>query len=171
LAGPPGTGKSSLILGIASHFGLPIYSVALRGTDMTGERLSQLLASCRKPSLIALEDIDCVEAATSRSSKSNEGLTMADLLNAIDGIGASEDRVLFMTSNHPERLDPALTRAGRVDRKFFIDYARDEELRTFHSRVGQYYAVQPWPEFRNCLPEQATIADAQALALRSRDDE
>jgi chaperone BCS1 len=166
LVGPPGTGKSTLILAIASHFRLPIYSAPLRGTEMTGERLSQLLSNCRKPSLIALEDVDCLKVATSRKSKSTEGLTMADLLNVIDGIGASEERVLFMTANHPEMLDAALARAGRVDRKFYIDYARDEELQSFHSRIAQYYPVQPWPEFRAALPEQATIADAQALAFQ-----
>lgn len=171
LAGPPGTGKSTLILAVASRFKLPIYSVPLRGIEMTGERLSQLLSNCRKPSLIALEDVDCLKVATSRKSKSSEGLTMADLLNVIDGIGASEDRVLFMTSNHQEMLDPALTRAGRVDRNFYIDYAEDAELQKFHSRVAQYYSVQPWPEFRDSLPERATIADAQALAFQKRSEE
>ena len=125
LAGPPGTGKSSLILAVASHFELPIYSVPLRGTEISGERLAALLASCRKPSLIALEDIDCLRVATSRKSNTKDSLTIADLLNAVDGIGASEDRVLFMTANHPEILDFALTRAGRIDRKFYVDYARD----------------------------------------------
>lgn len=166
LAGPPGTGKSSLVLAVASHFGLPIYSVPLRGAEINGERLAMLLANCRRPSLIAVEDIDCLKVATSRESKTDDGLTIADLLNAIDGIGASEDRVLFMTANHPEMLDAALTRAGRVDRKFFIDYARDEELKCFHDRMKQYFPVQPWPEFRAALPLRATIADAQALALR-----
>jgi chaperone BCS1 len=170
LAGPPGTGKSTLVLAIASYFKLPIYSVPLRGTELTGERLSQLLSACRKPSLIAIEDVDCLKVAISRNSKTNDGLTMADLLNAIDGFGASEDRVLFMTSNHPELLDMALTRAGRVDRKLYIDYARDEELQSFHSRIAQYYSVQPWPEFRGSLPERATIADAQALAFQMRND-
>jgi hypothetical protein len=41
-----------VILGLewlpASHFKLPIYSVPLRGTELTGERLSQLLSNCRK---------------------------------------------------------------------------------------------------------------------------
>jgi chaperone BCS1 len=171
LAGPPGTGKSTLILAVASQFKLPIYSVPLRGTELTGERLSELLSNCRKPSLIALEDVDCLKVATSRKSKSSESLTMADLLNVIDGIGASEDRVLFMTSNHPEMLDIALTRAGRVDRKFYVDHARDEELQSFHSRIAQYYSVQPWPEFRDSLPERATIADAQALAFQRRNDD
>lgn len=170
LAGPPGTGKSTLILAVASRFKLPIYAVPLRGTELTGERLTQLLSNCRRPSLIAFEDIDCLEAATSRKSKSGEGLTMADLLNVIDGIGASEDRVLFMTTNHPEALDAALVRAGRVDRKFYIDFARDNELQNFHSRLARYYPVQPWPEFRAALPEHATIADAQALAFRRRNN-
>ena len=168
LAGPPGTGKSSLILAVASHFELPIYSVPLHGTDVTGDRLAALMASCRKPSLIALEDIDCLKVATSRKPSTNDGLTIADLLNLVDGIGAIEDRLLFVTANHPETLDFALTRAGRIDRKFHIDYARDEELRCFHNRIGEYHPVEPWHEFRAALPERATIADAQALAMQGK---
>src|SRR5581483_10396533 len=166
LAGPPGTGKSSLIVAVASRFDLPIYSVPLRGTDMTGQRLATLLANCRKPSLIALEDLDCLKIATSRKSETNDGLTTADLLNVIDGIGANEDRLLFMTANHPETLDAALTRAGRVDRKFYLDYASDDELRSLYDRIAQYHPMRPWPEFRSALPQHATIADAQALALQ-----
>jgi chaperone BCS1 len=166
LSGPPGTGKSSLILALASHFELPIYAVPLRGSDTTAERLSALLANCRKPAAILLEDIDCLKVATSRKSNANDSLSMADVLNLIDGIGASEDRILFMTANNPEALDFALTRAGRVDRKFFIDYARDEELQLFHHRIAQYHPVPPWPEFRAALPPQTTIADAQALFLQ-----
>ena len=39
----------------------------------------------------------------------------AGFLNAIDGLGAPDDVVLFMTTNHVERLDPAVLRPGRVD--------------------------------------------------------
>jgi chaperone BCS1 len=168
LAGPPGTGKSSLILALASHFELPIYTMPLRGVEVSGERLANMLANCRKPSMVALEDVDCMKVATSRKSEANDRMTIGDLLNVVDGIGASEDRLLFLTANQPETLDYALTRAGRVDRKFYIDYARDEELRSFHTRISGYMPVESWPEFRASLPERTTIADAQAVALQGK---
>lgn len=169
LAGPPGTGKSTLILALASKFRLPVYSVALPGAEITGIQLADLLANCRKPAILAFEDIDSIKLSTHQSSKANGGITMADLLNAIDGIGASEDRLLFITANRPEILDTALVRAGRVDRKFYVDYARDEELNRFHERVSMHFPVEPWLEFRAALPMKATIADAQALAFRRSD--
>lgn len=43
------------------------------------------------------------------------GISLSGLLNAIDGVASHEGRILIMTSNHPETLDAALTRAGRVD--------------------------------------------------------
>ena len=43
-------------------------------------------------------------------------VTLSGLLNALDGVSSREGRVLFLTTNHPERLDPALVRPGRVDR-------------------------------------------------------
>lgn len=42
-------------------------------------------------------------------------LTLSGLLNALDGVAASEGRLLFATTNHLERLDPALCRPGRMD--------------------------------------------------------
>ncbi|AGE48326.1 AAA ATPase [Paramecium bursaria Chlorella virus AN69C] len=44
-----------------------------------------------------------------------EKLTLATLLNIIDGVLECPGRILIMTSNHPEMLDPALIRPGRVD--------------------------------------------------------
>ncbi|KAL4260988.1 AAA ATPase family protein [Pleurotus pulmonarius] len=42
-------------------------------------------------------------------------LSLSGLLNALDGVAASEGRLLFATTNHIERLDPALRRPGRMD--------------------------------------------------------
>ena len=50
-----------------------------------------------------------------QTNRMGNGLSLSDLLNGIDGITGQEGRLLFMTTNHPEKLDPALVRPGRVD--------------------------------------------------------
>ena len=42
-------------------------------------------------------------------------ITLSGLLNALDGIGAQEGRILFATTNNYKALDPALCRPGRMD--------------------------------------------------------
>lgn len=44
-----------------------------------------------------------------------EGVTLSDLLNALDGILALNGAIVVFTTNHPEKLDPALVRDKRVD--------------------------------------------------------
>ena len=61
-------------------------------------------------------------------------MTFSGLLNAIDGVAAGEGRILFATTNHIERLDPALIRPGRIDRKELIDYADRDQLRRLFVR-------------------------------------
>merc|ERR1711978_451763 len=46
--------------------------------------------------------------------KKNE-LKLSDLLEALDGVLEMNGRMLIMTTNHLEKLDPALIRPGRVD--------------------------------------------------------
>jgi chaperone BCS1 len=52
--------------------------------------------------------------------KAYDNVTLSGVLNAIDGVIATEGRILIMTTNHIERLDPALIRSGRVDVQFEI---------------------------------------------------
>jgi mitochondrial chaperone BCS1 len=42
-------------------------------------------------------------------------VTFSGFLNALDGVASGEERIVFMTTNHIERLDSALIRPGRVD--------------------------------------------------------
>ncbi len=49
------------------------------------------------------------------SGEKRSGVSFSGLLNAIDGVAAQEGRALVMTTNHKERLDPALIRPGRAD--------------------------------------------------------
>ena len=55
-------------------------------------------------------------------------LNLSGLLNVLDGVVDTPGRMLVMTTNHPEMLDPALIRAGRIDKKLLLSYLGDEDL-------------------------------------------
>lgn len=68
-------------------------------------------ARCKSSHVVA----DCGPVARSWGRRlADEALTLSGLLNVLDGIQDSPGRIVVMTSNHPETLDPALTRPGRV---------------------------------------------------------
>lgn len=49
-------------------------------------------------------------------------LNLSGLLNVLDGVVDSPGRIVIMTTNHIEMLDPALIRPGRIDKKMFLSY-------------------------------------------------
>jgi chaperone BCS1 len=55
-------------------------------------------------------------------SSTSDKLNLSGILNALDGVVDSPNRILIMTTNHPEKLDPALIRPGRIDKKFLLSY-------------------------------------------------
>jgi mitochondrial chaperone BCS1 len=59
---------------------------------------------------------------------------LSGFLNALDGVVASEERIIFMTTNHPERLDPALIRPGRVDVKEYLGHAAPYQMKEMFLR-------------------------------------
>jgi chaperone BCS1 len=50
-------------------------------------------------------------------------VTLSDLLNTLDGPGAKEGRMVIMTTNAPDALDPAIHRKGRMDQKIYLGYS------------------------------------------------
>jgi len=57
-------------------------------------------------------------------------VTFSGFLNALDGVASGEERIIFLTTNHIDRLDPALIRPGRVDLAPSVDDAVPEQART-----------------------------------------
>ena len=145
LYGPPGCGKTSLVTALAGDLRLPIVVVNLGTKDMTDSNLIKFLSEIPRDSIVLLEDIDCAvrmngkssnnkksesivppkgkDGGTTRASEGGGGVTLSGLLNAIDGVGAQEGRLLFMTTNYVDDLDEALVRPGRVDAKFQVGKA------------------------------------------------
>ncbi|KAE8154085.1 BCS1 N terminal-domain-containing protein [Aspergillus avenaceus] len=137
--GPPGTGKSSLAFAAAGFLGLNTYILNLNAHQLNEDSLAELFQELPRRCLVLLEDIDTNEMTSRRGGnkkkgKGNNRLSLSALLNTIDGVAAQEGRVLIMTTNHPEDLDPALVRPGRVDYQIEFKLAnRDLTLQMFQN--------------------------------------
>jgi len=60
--------------------------------------------------------------------KKMDDLNLQGLLNVLDGVVDSPGRIVIMSTNHPEKLDPALIRPGRVDKKLLLGYMESAEM-------------------------------------------
>jgi len=129
LCGSPGNGKSSLVTAVASELDLDIYIANING--MGDKELSDLFSRIYGKSILLLEDIDCILA--NRDEKNN-GPNLSTLLNALDGVNAGEGRLVFMTTNHVDKLDPALIRPGRIDLKIALPNATAYQAREMYKR-------------------------------------
>jgi mitochondrial chaperone BCS1 len=138
LYGPPGSGKSSFIQALAGDLDYSVAMVNLSEMGMTDDKLAYLLTRLPKRSILLLEDADA--AFVNRRQREADGysgatVTFSGLLNALDGVAAGEERIAFLTTNHIDRLDPALIRPGRVDMMVRIGEAT------------RYQAAQMWDRF------------------------
>merc|ERR550514_2384999 len=57
-------------------------------------------------------------------SLKRDKLNLSGLLNVLDGVVDTPERIVIMTTNHPEILDPALIRPGRIDQKLLLGYMK-----------------------------------------------
>merc|ERR1712070_564985 len=62
-----------------------------------------------------------------KTSESTDKLNLAGLLNVLDGVLDSPERIVIMTTNHPEKLDPALIRPGRINKRVSLGYLKPRE--------------------------------------------
>lgn len=119
LHGPPGSGKSSFIQALAGDLDYNIAILNLSERGLTDDRLNHVLSTIPKRTLVLLEDADAAFAnrrvQTDVDGYRGANVTFSGLLNALDGVASAEERVLFLTTNHVEKLDSALVRPGRVD--------------------------------------------------------
>jgi chaperone BCS1 len=75
-------------------------------------------------------------AKASKDDKTTGGnISLAGLLNIIDGAASHEGRVLIMTTNYPEKLDSALIRPGRVDLQIKFTLATHNQIRAIFTRM------------------------------------
>ncbi|KAJ6259797.1 Paraplegin [Drechslerella dactyloides] len=178
LHGPPGTGKSSLTFALGGNFGLPIYCLSLVDPSLTEERLMAYFGELPHRCIMLLEDIDTVEmsqkrqaeeddSSNKRDSRPKTAIPLTALLNAIDGVASHEGRILIMTTNHPEKLDPALKRSGRVD--VTVEFKLASKQQTFNLFMNMYANKYDIEGSKTTVTEEDLIAAAEAFSEKLPD--
>jgi DNA replication protein DnaC len=151
LYGAPGTGKSSIISCIANEFSMVPYFVSPSSvSDFLREhnQTMELFAMTDDVKLIVVEDLDSCdflidseedishipeEFRENARYEKNTRLSkyLSDFLNVIDGTKCMENVIWIFTTNHLDKITPALLRPGRVDMQIHIDYVCPQTFEQF----------------------------------------
>jgi len=130
MVGPPGTGKTLLARAVAGEAGVPFYSVS--GSDFfkfesrASDMIKDVFERARKtsPSIIFIDEIDSI--GKRRNQGHNDALTN-QLLIEMDGISRTAGVIVLAATNNYDALDPALVRAGRIDRTLNVGLPNQKE--------------------------------------------
>jgi hypothetical protein len=130
LIGPPGNGKSHAVRALLNELDRP--TIVVRGFDGRNDTpaagIQKVFERARHtaPTIIVLEDLDCLVDERSRSV----------LLNELDGLALNTGLFVIGTTNHPEKIDRSLLdRPSRFDRKFHFPLPDAAVRRAFLERL------------------------------------
>lgn len=128
LVGPPGVGKTMIAKAIASEANVPFFyqsgsSFAQIYVGMGAKRVRELFfaAKANAPSIIFIDEIDAVGKARGENRNDEREATLNQLLTEMDGFEDNRGVIVVGATNRIEVLDSALLRAGRFDRRIYID--------------------------------------------------
>lgn len=85
-----------------------------------------------------------------KKEDTSDKLDLSGILNVLDGVVDCPGRIVVMTTNHPEKLDPALIRPGRINLQLCLDYIQLPEAMLM---VKHYFAEDLTSEKRDSLRE------------------
>jgi hypothetical protein len=126
LLGPPGNGKTHCLRALIKFLNVPcLYVMSLKERYMPEDAcIDAVFTRAREltPCCLVFEDLDAMIHDKNRSY----------FLNQLDGISNASGLLTLATTNHPERLDPAIVdRPSRFDRKYHFDLPGETERRRY----------------------------------------
>jgi len=154
LTGEQGTGKTAFVRAIAQVLNMPIMQFNL--STMTSVDFIKSWERCvgYLPCIFLFEDIDNVfHGRTNVCSTANiQGLTFDIFLNVIDGVDSTDGIFIIMTTNHLDKVDPALgnfyngmsTRPGRIDKVIEFDRLTKAGKVKIANRIFEGVSEERW---------------------------
>ena len=179
LYGPPGTGKTLLAKAAAHEAGIPCYE---RGGSSFHEmfvgvgssRFRDLIKQAIKnaPSTVILDEVDSAApkrvGGASHGTQEYEALTN-EILHSLDMLEKNQVPViLFAITNRPDMLDPALLRAGRLDRHIEVPLPNEEgrmDILQVHLNRPRPRPLEPDMDLRIITRETRGFSGADLAAL------
>lgn len=143
-SGSPGTGKTLLAKAIAGEANVPfLYADASAFVEMYvglgAKRVRELFDIAKKntPCIIFIDEIDAIGGKRRESGGTTEhDQTLNALLQEMDGFSTQSGIFVIGATNTPDKLDKALIRSGRFDRKVEVNPPKDWRVR---KQIFEYY--------------------------------
>jgi ATP-dependent Zn protease len=157
--GPPGTGKTSFIKMMASHFNKTIGIINL-SYYFSNESLINAISNFDADFLV-IEDFEQIIRDSNASPSA--------IINTIDGIVNRDGLVMFLTTNNIEKLGDVVTRPGRIDKILEIGHATKEVITKM---VTKFFPEQTDKIDKFCedLPKKITTAKLENYFMHHLED-
>ena len=117
------------------------------GPLMNDTRLMDAISDLDSNYILLLEDIDSLFVKRNRASGSTSSLSFSGLLNILDGLGRKHKMITFMTTNHKERLDKALIRAGELINQLEFTWVTPQQISDMYKNILK--ETQFWKYLKN----------------------
>jgi len=196
--GIPGTGKTTLIKAIARYTGrsvfvlklselninqlnIMLYDTSFQALTESGAHASRGTVEPHKR-LIVFEEVDADQDAVGPRKGANrvglnnggsirDAVDVRQMLLALDGIRELYGVIIIFTTNHPEKIDPALMRPGRMN--FIIKMRPLKVDDCIEIAKGQYAAAEFDPDIirRYVKDDIYTLADIHDVFKHSSNTE
>lgn len=140
------------------------------------EEIDTYAAACKTPpseagdvsgktAAAAAEEILAAVSSSSKNASKKEGVTRAGLLKFLDGnVLNIEHTIILMTTNFPEKIDEALTRAGRTHKTVEMQLCDAEQIRG----IFQKMCLADPPFSYDFKPDVISPADVSTTCIATR---